>query len=119
MTLSRAVLAMAGVFTMTNAVGQPACANQDPKAGQCRDIRARVTYANGNPPVRIWPVGTTRILGVRDAQPPLLPEELGRRLSWDHAVYGDLRVCPLTKERPGHMQIVCVAAARNLSVAPK
>jgi hypothetical protein len=99
--------------------GESACVTHESNAGECRDIRARVTYANGNPSVRIWPVGTSRVLGVRDSDPPLIPGELVSRLSWDHAVYGDLRVCPLTKERPGHMQIVCVASTRNLSIRPK
>jgi len=104
-----------------NALGAElsSCVHHESRVAECRDIRARVTYANGNPSVRIWPIGTTRILGVRDADPKLMPEELSSRLSWDHAVYSNLRVCPLTKDRPGHMQIVCVASARSISVRPR
>lgn len=100
-------------------VSASACTAHESLAGECREIRARVTYANGNPSVRIWPVGTTRMLGVREADEPLIPEQVSSRLSWDHSVYANLRVCPLTKERPGHMQMVCVASARNVSIRPR
>ncbi len=113
-------LGLASVIS-TNAfgAGASACTTSESLAGECRDIRARVTYANGNPSIRIWPIGTTQLLGVRDSNPPLLPDHLSSRLAWDHAVYANLRVCPLTKERPGHMQVVCVASATNISVRGK
>jgi hypothetical protein len=118
--LSWIPLGITTTITMaTVAADGSACLRHESRVGDCREIRARVTYANGNPSVRIWPIGTQRILGVRESDPPLLPDELARRLSWDHAVYGSLRVCPLVKERPGHMQIVCVASAQDLAVRPK
>jgi hypothetical protein len=31
-------------------------------------------------------------------------------------VFGDFEVCPLTKDRPGYMQFVCIEAASHLVV---
>jgi len=96
-----------------------ACLDHPQLAGACWNIRGKVTLWNGNPSVRIWPVGTKRILGVRDADPMLIPGELAKSLSWETASYANLRVCPLTAERPGHMQIVCVASVKDIEVRPK
>ncbi len=95
------------------------CSHSKELVGVCWDIRGRVSLYNGNPSVRIWPVGTKRILGVREADPQLLPPDLAKRLSWQADVFADLRVCPLTKEREGTMQIVCVAAAGNMVSRPR
>ena len=87
------------------------CSEYKQLVGACWDIRGRVSYANGNPSVRIWPVGTHRLLGVRESEPPLLPPDLATRLSWDAYTFADLRVCPLTRERPDIMQVVCISSA--------
>ena len=90
-----------------------ACSESPELVGTCWNLRGRVSYFNGNPSIRIWPVGTNRMLGVRESDPPLLPPELQERLSWQSSVFSDLRVCPLSAQQRGHMQIVCVAAAKN------
>ena len=87
--------------------------------GKCWNVRGRVSLHNGNPSVRIWPVGTKRLLGVRDAEPPLLPPEMRKSLSWDHHVFADLKVCPLTKPRERRMQVVCIASVRNAVIREK
>ena len=92
------------------------CAESNLIVEACWNVRGRVAPYNGNPTVRIWPVGSNRMLGVRDAEPPLLPPALGKMLSWDAYVYADLKVCPLTNARKGRMQIVCIAGARNAVV---
>jgi len=95
------------------------CVDRKSIVGECLDIRGRVSLHNGNPSVRIWPVGSKRLLGVRDAEPPLLPPELQKSLSWDHYVFADLKVCPLTKPREGRMQVVCIASVRNAACREK
>jgi hypothetical protein len=97
----------------------PPCAGSKWVVGPCWQVRGRVSLHNGNPTVRIWPIGSNRLLGVRNAEPPLLPPELGKNLSWDADVYADLKVCPLTSAREGKMQIVCVASVHNAIVRGK
>lgn len=95
------------------------CVDSKSIVGACWNVRGRVAPYNGNPSVRIWPVGSNRLLGVRDAEPPRLPPALAKMLSWDAYVFADLKVCPLTKAREGRMQIVCIAGARNVVVREK
>ncbi len=69
-------------------------------------------------------MGTNRILGVEEhlhsdnenPEVPWIPENLSERLEPGAAVLGDFEVCPLTKERPGEMQMVCVESASKLVV---
>ena len=89
------------------------CVDSQSIVGACWNVRGRVSVHNGNPSVRIWPVGSKRLLGVRDAEPPLLPPALRRQLSWDVDVFADLKVCPITEARQGRMQIVCIAGAES------
>ena len=95
------------------------CSDNKLLVGACWDLRGRASLYNGNPSVRIWPIGTKRLLGVREAEPPLVPPGLAKSLSWDSAVFAELRVCPFTQEREGAMQIVCVAAVRNAVTRPR
>lgn len=44
--------------------------------GRCFVVHGRLAIGNGTPSVRIWPVGTKRILGVNDAQNDPEGEEL-------------------------------------------
>ena len=96
------------------------CATRSDLIGPCFDLRGRVSIGNGNPNVRIWRVGTTRILGVVGAEcdehpcgPSAMPDSLWTQMDEDHDVFADLTVCPVTKERAGWMQMVCIDSARN------
>ena len=89
-------------------------------APPCTRVHGRLFAANGTPSLRIWPVGTKRLLGVHDdAAPDALPPELrgahapsmaASADQGDRVVYGDFTVCPLTRDRPGHMRMVTVKA---------
>jgi len=88
---------------------------------KCFRLRGRMNYANGSPTVRIWPVGTGRVLGVsegRFAVPGIvnLPSDLQARLSWESDLFADFIVCPFTPDQPGVMRLVCVDAATNVVV---
>ncbi len=97
--------------------GQPRQCKGNPRVvGECYMIHGRATFGNGTPALRIWPVGTNRMLGVTadDAEEPIAPKEM---LKFDpdlEGIFGDYEVCPLTPERKGHMQMVCVQSAKNL-----
>jgi hypothetical protein len=96
------------------------CKGNPALVGACYVIHGRATYGNGTPALRIWPVGTKRMLGVTsgqfadDAEDPIVPKNL--RFDPSQRAYGDCEVCPFTVERPGHMQMVCVQSAKNLAV---
>jgi len=93
---------------------------------QCRTVHGRLSAANGNPALRIWVIGTRRVLGVdvdEDLSLTQLPANV-RRLwlpagdLFGASVYGDFRVCPREPQRPGVMQRVRVTHARNLVLGP-
>jgi hypothetical protein len=69
--------------------------------------------------MRIWRVGTDRILGVVPAEDEIIPKGLRKALDeggqWPE-VFGDFEVCPFTKEKPGEMQMVCVESASRLVI---
>ncbi|MEO6340767.1 MAG: hypothetical protein ABIO39_12050 [Caulobacteraceae bacterium] len=93
------------------------------KAPSCYPVHGRLFAANGTPSLRIWPVGTRRILGVHDdAAPDALPLELrgegapsmaASDGAGDRVVYGDFTVCPLARDRRGHMRMVTVKAVKH------
>lgn len=83
-------------------------------AGPCYTIRGRMFVANGTPGVRIWRVGTKRVLGVVPAENEIAPRSLLDRLGFGTMIYGNFTVCPLTPDREGWMQMVCVEAATDL-----
>jgi hypothetical protein len=95
----------------------------DPKAGcrrnpqvvdKCRTIHGRVFVANGTPSMRIWIVGTKRILGVLPSEKEIVPDLIKQHVSFETRVYGDFEVCPFTREKAGEMQDVCIESASSL-----
>jgi hypothetical protein len=94
------------------------CATDKRLSGPCFMIRGRLSLSNGNPSVRIWVVGTSRILGVSEGRfPPEdysgLPQQLGS-LKWDINYFGDYTVCPFESDTPGVMRLVCVDSVEHL-----
>jgi micrococcal nuclease len=83
---------------------------------ECYETRGRMQAANGNPSVRIWKVGTKRVLGVRNENLENLPTKVKEQFSFGVFVFADYKVCPLTKEKPGHMQMVCVESMKNIRI---
>jgi len=101
------------------------CQNNTELVGQCFRLHGRAFCSNGTPSLRVWHVGTKRILGVTahpeadDAEDPIAPANLLNALGgFDHFVFGDFEVCPFTPKRQGHMQMVCVERAENLVLKP-
>jgi len=97
------------------------CREHPQLIGQCFTIRGRMNYWNGAPSVRIWQVGTKRILGVSEGRFKMdgylnLPAAIEAKLSWESDLFGDFVVCPFTPDEPGVMRFVCVDSAKHLSV---
>ena len=94
------------------------------RTGECRILRGRAFLSNGTPSVRLWVIGTTRILGVhqQDLSFDDLPSALRQawttdgRPDWGKRIYGRFTVCALEPSRPGRMQEVRIVAAGDLRV---
>ena len=87
--------------------------------GQCFRVHGRLSTHNGNPAVRLWRIGTRRVLGVSDQRFSLpgyrnIPEELAKQLDGENNLYGDFLVCPFTRPRPREMQLMCIESAKNV-----
>jgi len=83
-----------------------------------------MNYWNGTPTVRIWKVGTKRMLGISEGRFKIegyenLSPDITARLTWDSDLYGNFVVCPFTREVPGVMQLVCVDSATKLVTRPR
>ena len=107
-------------------------------ASSCYWTRGRLSVYNGNPPWRMWKVGTHRILAIfsgpsafpprndQDSFNPELPPNLElaykaeeprkarlKELLPDPA-FADFEVCPLEPERKGEMQAVCIESVKDI-----
>jgi len=86
--------------------------------GDCFTVHGRLSIWNGNPTMRIWKIGTKSMLGIREGT--RLPKELEDVLGdFDTEIYADFQVCPMTRSKSGHMQIVCVQAAKNIHISKR
>ncbi len=108
-------------------------------AHSCSRVHARLTFCCGTPAVRLWEIGTHRVLGIYsgpasydatkgevldgDNENPSLPSNIREAASRFKtksgvdafpAIFGDFEVCPLEPHRPGVMQAACIESARNL-----
>jgi hypothetical protein len=91
------------------------CGGTDVGVGPSFVVHGRLKSWNGTPSLRISVLGTKRILGVHGDSP--IPHNLESFVkTFETQVIGDFVVCPLTKSRPGWMQIVCIKSATNLRV---
>ena len=95
------------------------CREQPRLVGTCFSVRGRLSLYNGAPTIRLWRSGTKRMLGVSGsyAQPGYssVPLEIERLLDWETEVWGDFKVCPLTRQRPREMQMICIESGKNLT----
>jgi hypothetical protein len=97
----------------------PACKGAPTIVDACFTVHGRLGVYNGIP-IRIWVMGTRRMLGVKDASGGgvTVRPEIQTLLSQDEpgatVVYGDYEVCPLSKAHPGWMQFVCIESTAHL-----
>jgi len=100
------------------------CRTHPDLVGRCRIVHGRLSVSNGTPSLRIWIVGTRRILGVSEWRMAEWERELLPANVWaafgdhplDREIFGNFEVCPFTRDRPGWMQMICVARATRLHV---
>ncbi len=115
--LSFAVLIVL-ISTALNAQQRQSCKHRSDLVGQCSKIHGRAYIVNG-PGLIIWRIGTTRILAV-EGEEENVPKNLSDAIhsggdpDFGMYVFGDFEVCPLTRDKPGEMQWVCMESASHL-----
>ncbi|HEV7552172.1 MAG TPA: hypothetical protein VGP65_10825 [Candidatus Angelobacter sp.] len=83
--------------------------------------------ANGAPAVRMWKMGTHRVLGIYsgssldrdgwDGDIPEFPPNVEKKFKpLENRIVANFEVCPLEPERAGWMQAVCIESAKDLAV---
>src|SRR5215471_8110673 len=106
------VLLAGAAFTRSQArPDEKSCRARLDVVGKCFTVHGRLSVYNGTPSIRLWPIGTKRLLGVLDPLdtsnapgPSVLPTAIAGRLDADKDVFGDFLVCPLTRAKSGRMQ---------------
>jgi len=104
-------------------VAPQSCRSRPDVVGKCFNVHGRLSVYNGTPSIRLWPIGTKRLLGIIDPNDAsnapgeaILPVDIKSKLDWNKNVFGDFTVCPLTPAQLGRMQTVCIASGKNLIV---
>src|SRR5438874_10185804 len=99
------------------------CRTRPDVVGRCFRVHGRLSVYNGTPSIRLWPIGTRRLLGVLDPEnissepgPSIIPASILGQLDWDKFIFGDFLVCPLTRSQPGRMQTICIQSGKHLLV---
>ena len=99
------------------------CKRRPDVVGKCFNVHGRLSVYNGTPSIRLWPLGTKRLLGIIDPKdvssapgPTILPLDIKSKLDWNKDVFGDFVVCPLTVSKPGKMQTICIESGKNLTI---
>lgn len=104
----------------TSSVNCKPCRKHPGVIGPAFKIRGVLSYWNGAPGVRIWKVGTKRILGVSEGRfyregycnlPKWLPT-----ITFDEEITGDFVLYPFTKDKPEEMRLVCIDTVYNMKV---
>lgn len=94
------------------------CRNHPMVTGECFLFWGRMQLYEESPRVRIWRVGTTRVLGIMDDEYQLegyenVPGDLVGQIDWNTAMFGDFTVCPFADDIPRKMRPICVEKAEN------
>jgi len=97
------------------------CRQHPQLAGKCFTVHGRLSIYNGAPAMRIWKVGTKRMLGISEQRFAVdgyrnVPETIQTQLNQDVEIFGDFLVCPFTRPKAREMQMVCVEEGKNLKV---
>ena len=122
--LSGLALLIAGICSLARPIRQPqTCRSRQDVVGRCFNVHGRLSVYNGTPSIRLWPIGTKRLLGIIDPNdvsnapgPTILPLDIKNKLDWDKDVVGDFVICPLTRQQTGRMQTICIESTKNLIV---
>ncbi len=113
------LVAVLPTLIKSQAVTDKSCREHPQLVGSCFTVYGRLSVYNGAPALRIWKVGTKRVLGISDQRflktgYRNIPVNIRELVNQDTDVYGNFQVCPFTKSLPNKMQLVCVESGKNL-----
>jgi hypothetical protein len=117
--MSAVLLLLAPLILVPGTWARELCEDKSRFVAPCFGVHGRLSIFNGTPGIRIWKIGTKRVLGVLndgDAEERSLPPELAKLVAVDVRIYGDFEVCPLTTQQSKKMQMVCLLSGKNLLV---
>jgi hypothetical protein len=92
----------------------------------CYWAHGRLSLYNGTPSIRLWKIGTNRVLAIhsgpgfkrgdnRENESPELPANVERAFnSSSTRIFADFEICPLEPEEVGTMQRACIESAKNI-----
>ena len=96
-------------------------------AAACYWTHGRLAEYNGTPSIRLWKIGTRRILAIhsgpgfkigdnQENETPELPANVDRAFarSTYGRIFGDFEVCPLEPDVAGEMQDACIESGKNM-----
>lgn len=100
---------------------EKSCRTHPLLVGRCFTLHGRLSVYNGAPALRLWKVGSRRMLGISEQRFTVagyrnVPENIESQLNQDVAIFGDFLVCPFTPPRPKEMRLVCIEEGKNLVV---
>src|SRR5215813_14446368 len=120
-------LVFASITSIQPRAPQPqdkSCRQHPQLVGKCFMIHGRLSIYNGAPAMRLWKIGTRRMLGVSEQRFAVsgyrnVPENVQNQINQDVDLFGDFLVCPFTRAKAGEMQLVCIEEGRNLKAQKK
>lgn len=100
---------------------EKSCRMHPQLSGSCFTVHGRLSVYNGAPALRIWKIGTRRMLGISEQRFAVagyrnVPVDMKNQINQDLEILGDFLVCPFTRPKPKEMQLVCIEAGKNLVV---
>jgi hypothetical protein len=99
-------------------------------AASCYWAHGRLSVGNGTPSVRLWKIGTKRILAIhsgpgfkigdnQENENPELPANVDQAFKTINTlIFADFEICPLEPEQAGVMQTACIESARKIVTGP-
>ena len=118
----KAFVAMFVLASASLSAAAPKCEGNPKVIDTCFVVHGRATFGPGTPALRIWLIGTKRMLGVTagpiadNADDPIAPKSMLKFDTGNERVFGDFEVCPFTVEQKGKMRMVCVQSASKIVV---
>jgi hypothetical protein len=114
-----AVAAQTPAETSASKVSEKSCRRSPLVIGKCFTVHARLSVYNGAPALRLWKIGTHRMLGVSEQRFSLagyrnIPIDIESQIDQSTAIFGDFLVCPFTRPVPGEMRMICIESGKNL-----
>lgn len=75
---------------------------------QCHWINGTVSIYNGTPSIRIRQHKSKKVYAVGPAEQEWMPDELKSKLTVDNKIDAHLKICPISKDNPKSLPIVCI-----------